>query len=186
MAKIDSLNPTRTVVDLNGDWERHIHDKLVEVVRVPSSLQPLGVYRLQRSFLMPRLSNGQRGILHLDAITYYGRVFVNGHELGSMIPYLPHEFDFTQYSHEGRNTIAVEITDAAPGADGVAKDAVSFGFSGGWESSGGIIRERLCGSPCRGLRGCGAICVSAEQWFCRRLVHYKGFCFIVDHHIRRL
>ncbi len=141
MAKIDSLNPTRTVVDLNGDWERHIHDKLVEVVRVPSSLQPLGVYRLQRSFLMPRLSNGQRGILHLDAITYYGRVFVNGHELGSMIPYLPHEFDFTQYSHEGRNTIAVEITDAAPGADGVAKDAVSFGFSGGWESSGGIIRD---------------------------------------------
>src|ERR1019366_9234931 len=48
---------------------------------------------------------------------------------------------FTQYSQEGRNTVAVEITDAAPGADGAAKDAVAFGFSGGWESSGGIIRD---------------------------------------------
>ena len=98
MAKMDSLNPTRTVVDLNGDWERYIHDKLVEVVRVPSSLPPLGVYRLQRSFLMPRLANGQRGIMHFDAITYYGRVFVNGHEFGSMIPYLPHEFDLDRKS----------------------------------------------------------------------------------------
>jgi hypothetical protein len=141
MATMNSLNPSRTVVDLNGDWERHIHDKLVEIVQVPSSLRPLGVYRLQRSFLMPRLANGQRGILHLDAITYYGRVFVNGHELGSMIPYLPHEFDFTQYSQEGRNLVAVEITDAAPAPDGAGKDEVAFGFSGGWESYGGIIRD---------------------------------------------
>ncbi len=141
MAKMDSLNPTRTVVDLNGDWERYIHDKLVEIVRVPSSLRPLGIYRLQRSFLMPRLATGQRGILHFDAITYYGRVFVNGHELGSMIPYVPFEFDFTQYSQEGRNTVAVEITDAAPAPDGAGKDEVAFGFSGGWESYGGIIRD---------------------------------------------
>src|ERR1017187_683771 len=139
MAKTDSLNPARTVVDLNGNWERYIHDKLVDMVHVPSSLRPSGTYRLQRMFLMPRLFQNQRGIVHFDAITYHGRVSVNGHELGSMIPYLPHEFDFTQYSQEGRNTVAVEITDAAPGADGAAKDAVAFGFSGGWESSGGII-----------------------------------------------
>ena len=77
------MNPTRTVVDLNGDWERYVHDKLVEVVRVPSSLPPTGVYRLQRSFLMPRLTNGQRGILHFDAITYYGRVYVTGTNWGA-------------------------------------------------------------------------------------------------------
>ena len=141
MGKMDSVNPSRTVVDLNGDWERYIHDKLIEVVRVPSSLRPVGVYRLQRSFLMPRLANGQRGILHFDAITYYARVFVNGHEMGSMIPYLPYEFDFTRYSQEGANTVAVEIADAAPAPDGAGKDEVTFGFSGGWESYGGIIRD---------------------------------------------
>ncbi len=141
MAQMDSLNPARTVVDLNGDWERYINDKLAEVVRVPSSLRPVGVYRLQRAFLMPRLSNSQRGILHFDAITYYGRVSVNGHELGSLIPYLPFDFDFTQYAQEGRNTVAVEIADAAPFPDGAGKDEVDFGFSGGWEAYGGIIRD---------------------------------------------
>src|SRR5579863_1152936 len=121
MATMDSLNPARTVVDLNGDWERHIHDKPVEVVRVPSSLRPLGTYRLERGFLMPRLASGQRGSLHFDGITYFGRVFVNGHALGTMIPYVPHEFDFTQFSQEGRNTVAVQITDAAAGPGDAGK-----------------------------------------------------------------
>lgn len=148
---------SRSVVDLSGDWERYVHDKLVEVVRVPSSLRPRGAYRLQRTFLMPRLSKDQRGILHFDAITYYGRAFVNGHELGSMISYLPHEFDFTPQCQEGRNTVAVEIVDAGPGmqtpwpfgertapvpsADNTGRDEVTFGFSGGWEAYGGIIRD---------------------------------------------
>ena len=96
MAQMEPLNPFRTVVDLNGDWERYIHGKLFDVISVPSSLRPSGTYRLQRTFLLPRLSNGQRAFVHFDAITYYGKVFVNGHELGSMIPYLPHEFECTQ------------------------------------------------------------------------------------------
>ena len=141
MAKTDSLNPARTVVDLNGNWERYIHDKLVEIVHVPSSLRPCGTYRLQRMFLMPRLSQDQRGIVHFDAITYHGRVSVNGHELGSMIPYLPHEFDFTSYAQEGRNTIAVEIVDAGPAPQGAGKDEVAFCYTSGWEAYGGIIRD---------------------------------------------
>ena len=136
-----SLNPTRTVVDLNGDWARYIHDELVEVVRVPSSLRPCGTYRLQRTFLMPRLTSDQRGIVHFNAITYRGRVSVNGHELGSMIPYLPHEFDFTPYAQEGRNMIAVEIVDAGPAPQGAGKDEVAFCYTDGWEAYGGIIRD---------------------------------------------
>ena len=56
------LKPTRTAVDLNGDWERYVHGKLVDVVTVPSSLRPSGLYRLRRSFLLPRLANGDRAI----------------------------------------------------------------------------------------------------------------------------
>ena len=138
---MDSLNPTRTVVNLNGDWERYIHDKMVDVVCVPSSLRPQGTYRLQRTFLMPRLSNDQRGIVHFNAITYHGRVSVNGHELGHMIPYLPHEFDFTQYAKEGRNTVAVEIVDAGPAPAGSGKEEIAFCYTTGWEAYGGIIRD---------------------------------------------
>jgi hypothetical protein len=140
MAQMEPLNPFRTVVDLNGDWERHIHGKLFDVISVPSSLRPSGTYRLQRTFLLPRLSNGQRAFAHFDAITYYGKVFVNGHELGSMIPYLPHEFECTQQAVEGRNTIEVEIVDAHAEEGGAGAVEVRFGNCGGWEGYGGIIR----------------------------------------------
>jgi hypothetical protein len=140
MAQMEPLNPFRTVVDLTGDWERYIHGKLFDVISVPSSLRPSGTYRLQRTFLLPRLSNGQRAVVHFDAITYYGRVFVNGHDLGSMIPYLPHEFECTQQAVEGRNTIEVEIADAHAEPGGAGADEVRFGNCGGWECYGGIIR----------------------------------------------
>jgi hypothetical protein len=140
MAQMEPLNPFRTVVDLNGDWERYIHGKLFDVISVPSSLRPSGIYRLQRTFLLPRLSNGQRAVIHFEAITYYGKVFVNGHELGSMIPYLPHEFEFTQQAVEGRNTIEIEIADAHTTPDGAGADELRFGNCGGWECYGGIIR----------------------------------------------
>ncbi len=140
MAQMEPLNPFRTIVDLNGDWERHIHDKLLDIIFVPSSLRPSGTYRLKRTFLLPRLRNGQRAVVHFDAITYYGRVFVNGHELGSMIPYLPHEFECTQQATEGGNTIEVEISDAHAEPDGAGVDEIRFGNCGGWECYGGIIR----------------------------------------------
>src|SRR5690349_5025532 len=85
----------RSRVDLNGDWERHINGVLFDLFRVPSSRRPLGYYRLKRTFLLPKLSPHQRAILHFEAITYHGRVFVNGTELGTMGPYVPYEFDFT-------------------------------------------------------------------------------------------
>ena len=141
MGSIDSLNYARTRVELNGDWERYIHDKFVDIIQVPSSLHPLGAYRLQRNFLLSRVVTGRRAILHFDAINYYGRISVNGHDLGTTIPYLPREFDFTQYAQEGKNTVAVKIADATPLGDGAGKDEVAFGLSSGWEGYGGIIRD---------------------------------------------
>ncbi|HEX4488142.1 MAG TPA: glycoside hydrolase family 2 TIM barrel-domain containing protein [Terriglobales bacterium] len=140
MAETD-IQPTRTVVDLNGDWERYVHGKLVDIVAVPSSLRPSGLYRLRRNFLLPKLSNGNRAIVHFDAINYHGRIFVNGHELGVTIPYLPFEFDFTGQATEGRNMVEVQIADAAAEPDGTGKDEIEYTAPGGWEPYGGIIRD---------------------------------------------
>jgi hypothetical protein len=134
------LNSSRTVVNLNGDWDRYVNDKPVGTVRVPSSLRPGGMYTLRREFLLPRLDK-QRAILRFNAITYYGRVSVNGKQLGTTLPYVPQEFDCTSQAKEGRNTVEVLIVDAGTGPNGLGKDEVAYGTTGGWETYGGIIRD---------------------------------------------
>ena len=134
------MNSSRAVVNLNGDWERYVHDKPVGTVHVPSSLAPGGMYSLRREFLLPRLDK-ERAVLHFNGICYHGRVSLNGKELGTTIPYVPHDFDCTKQAQEGRNTIEVEIVDAGTGPNGLGKDEVNFGTTGGWESYGGIIRD---------------------------------------------
>lgn len=136
-----SQRTASALITLNGDWDLCVHGQLQDRIRVPSSQRPRGFYRLERSFLMPRLSAQQRAILHFDAITYYARVFVNGHELGSLAPYVPHEFDFAPQTKEGSNTIAVDIADACPGPGEFGKDALAFGVTTGWETYGGIVRD---------------------------------------------
>jgi hypothetical protein len=132
---------TRQRVDLNGSWERHFGDRPLDVVTVPSSLRPAGYYRLKRKFVMPHLSSGQRAMLHFEAITYHGRVFINGKELGTMAPYVPHEFDITAHVKEGSNSIEVAIVDIRPDPSGTGKDEIDFGVAIGWEVYGGIIRD---------------------------------------------
>ena len=134
------LNSSRAVVNLNGDWDRYVNDKMVGTIRVPSSLRPGGMYTLRREFLLPRL-NQQRAILRFNAINYYGRVSLNGKEVGTTIPYVPQEFDCTAQAQEGRTTVEVLIVDAGVGPNGLGKDEVAFGTTGGWETYGGIIRD---------------------------------------------
>ena len=132
---------TRQRIDLNGSWERHFGDRPLDVVTVPSSLRPAGYYQLKRKFLMPHLSPQQRAVLHFEAITYHGRVFINGKELGTMAPYVPHEFDITPHVKEGSNAIDVAIVDIRPDPSGAGKDEIDFGVAIGWEVYGGIIRD---------------------------------------------
>src|SRR5208283_4948966 len=131
----------RSRVDLAGTWERHVHGKLVDVIPVPSSLRPLGFYHLKHEFLLPVHTGQQRAIVHFDAITYHGRVFVNGSELGTMGPYVPYEFDFTAHAQEGKNQIDVAIADLHPDPAGAGKDEIALGVNPGWEAYGGIIRD---------------------------------------------
>jgi beta-glucuronidase len=101
----------------------------------------MGFYHLKRTFLLPRLARNERAVLHFDAITYFGRVSVNGAELGAMSLYVPYEFDLTPHAREGRNDVDVAITDLVADADGSGRHEVALGVNPGWEAYGGIIRD---------------------------------------------
>jgi len=62
----------------------------------------------------------ERVFVHFEAITYLGRVSVNGRELGTMRPYIPYESEFTRQAKEGENTaeVASPILFPAPTAAG--------------------------------------------------------------------
>jgi hypothetical protein len=141
LGRAEPVAGARAQVDLNGQWERWIDEELHDVVQVPSSLRPSGYYHLKRQFLLPELSGHERAILHFDAITYFGRAFVNGAELGTMDPYVPYEFDFTRQVKRGSNTVEVAIADLTPDPHGAGKDELALGLNPGWEAYGGIIRD---------------------------------------------
>jgi beta-glucuronidase len=134
-------NCTRTRVDLNGIWERHVNGLLIDSIQVPSSQRPSGFYHLKRTFLLPKASPNQCLVIHFDAIAYHGRVFVNGKELGTMGPYVPYEFDVTPHAKEGSNSLDVAIADLSPDPDGAGLDEILLGVNPGWEGYGGIIRD---------------------------------------------
>ena len=140
-APSESAAGPRARVDLNGQWERRVAGELYDTVEVPSSLRPSGYYQLRRDFLLPELSPHQRAVLHFDAITYFGRVSVNGAELGTMGPYVPYEFDCTRQCRKGTNVIQVAIADLTPDPNGAGKDELALGVNPGWEAYGGIIRD---------------------------------------------
>ncbi len=50
----------RSRIDLNGNWERHINGELFDVIAVPSSQRPVGLYRLKRTFILPRVASAER------------------------------------------------------------------------------------------------------------------------------
>ena len=136
----DSLSP-RSRVELNGQWHRSFGGQAYDVVTVPSSLRPSGVYTLSRVFLLPVLQPGARAILHFDGVNYASTVSVNDAELGRMGPYTPYEFEITSGAKHGENHIEVQIADLVPFAGGEGNAAIALGVNPGWEAYGGIIRN---------------------------------------------
>ena len=132
---------SRKRVQLNGEWEMRINGAPYDVIHVPSSLHPKGFYTLARDFTLPRLGRGERAFVHFEAITYCGRLTVNGRPLGIMGPYVPYEFEFTPSAREGDNHVEVEIADVVPWPDGTGKDELAIALNGFWEGYGGIVRD---------------------------------------------
>jgi beta-glucuronidase len=132
---------SRPCIPLKGDWEHHVDGKFYDTAKVPSSRRPSGFYSLNRQFVLPQLGRGDRAFVHFEAIAYWGRVSLNGRTLGTMGPYVPFEFEFTEAAKVGANEIAVEIADLVPFADGTAKAEIELGIHSGFEAYGGIVRD---------------------------------------------
>jgi hypothetical protein len=122
---------SRSRISLNGEWEHRVNGKFYEAITVPSSRRPSGFYSLNRQFVLPRFDRGDRAFVHFEAITYWGRVSLNGQKLGTMGPYIPYEFEFTTVANEGANEIAVAMADLLPFADGTAKPEIAMGIHPG-------------------------------------------------------
>ncbi len=130
----------RPRVTLNGEWERFVNGSRYDIVNVPSSLRPLGYYHLKRQVVLPPLGS-RRAFVHFDAVHYHGRVFVNGDELGTTRPHVPYAFEMTRSAREGANIVDVAIADCTPEPGGSGKDEIDLCLHGGWEASGGIVRD---------------------------------------------
>jgi len=131
----------RPQVSLNGNWGLEIEGTPWGSIAVPSSFHPLGLYTLKRNFLLPRLTSGVRAFVHFEAITYCGKLAVNGKPLGVLGPYVPHEFEFTDVAREGQNEVELQMADLVPFPDGTGQAEIALGVNPGWEAYGGIIRD---------------------------------------------
>lgn len=120
-------------ISLAGYWERWIAGHLYDSIQVPSSYRPVGTARLVRSVDFPAISAGQRVILRFEGIAGNGTLRVNGHEAGTLGPYIRHDFDVTDFVRPGPNQIEMEITDW--------QVPLGLGPTAAWESSGGIIYD---------------------------------------------
>ena len=112
----------RVRISLAGAWDRSFGGALVDRVEVPSSLRPSGFYRLERSIALPKPGPSQRAFAHFEAINFHSRLACNGGELGTTIPYVPHEFEITRHIKEGGNLIQVSIADLCPDPAGAGAD----------------------------------------------------------------
>src|SRR3954447_21979039 len=135
------IQGSRTRIPLNGEWEMRLDGVPYDTVTVPSSRRPSGYYSLNRNLVIPKLDPGQRSFVRFEAVCYWGRVTVNGKVLGTMGPYVPYEFEFTEVAKEGKNDLQVEVADLAPLPDGSGTAEVKLGIHRGWEGYGGLIRD---------------------------------------------
>ncbi len=113
---------------LNGVWERRVGYGKFKPQQVPYSTFPVGHSECKRTFDLSEKS--EKTFLRFDGITYFAKVFLNGKELGEMLPYSEYVFDITEIVKEKENELLVELEDISP----------AFGPSEGWENYGGIIR----------------------------------------------
>lgn len=115
---------------LNGVWKCRIGKEGSLAEReVPFSSLAVGHSECERCFDLEL--DGDTVYLKLDGITYNAIVFLNGEELGKMLPYCEYSFDITRIARKRNNLLRVEIEDISP----------AFGPTEGWENYGGIIRD---------------------------------------------
>ena len=116
------------IKSLNGTWFRRVGMCEEKECTVPYSTLPVGRSVCRRTFTVDK--GFKRLFLRFDGITYHAEVFLNGENIGEMLPYCEYEFEITDKVLLGENQLSVEIEDID----------LPFGPTPGWENFGGIIR----------------------------------------------
>lgn len=117
------------IMSLNGEWLYRIGNGAQSQITVPFSRLPVGRSECVRFFDISEKFD--RVFLKFDGITYYAKVFLNGTEMGEMLPYCEYEFEITDIAKPQGNELKVILEDIDR----------AFGPSNGWENYGGIIRD---------------------------------------------
>ena len=123
----------RNKIALGGLWNFSIPQGKTEKRMVPGSYHCVGDSIYSREFIYDKGSNleGIRTLVCFEGIAYEGTIFLNGIELGTMLPYSYYEFDVTNAIQNGSNQILLKLMDI---------NAV-FGPAEGWRSYNGIVRD---------------------------------------------
>ncbi len=123
----------RNKISLNGLWNFQIPQGKTEKRMVPGSYHCVGDSIYSYEFYYDKHSNppDTRTLVCFEGIAYEGTVFLNGIELGTMLPYSYYEFDATDSIQNGSNQIFLKLMDI---------NAI-FGPAEGWRSYSGIVRD---------------------------------------------
>lgn len=118
----------RNRFDLGGLWSFCVPDGPTELRQVPGSYACVGDCVWSRTFAYD--GNGHRVRLCFEGIAYEADVFLNGVQLGTMLPYSFYPFEVTELLRCGENELRVELKDLT----------AVFGPSEGWRAFSGIVR----------------------------------------------
>ncbi len=122
-------------VNLDGEWTFSIHGYAQKPMVVPSTYLPVGGATLERTFDVQEPGEGQRALLHFDAVSTTAEVWLNDHSLGKFGPFTPFSLDVTESLKGGTNALRVELSDL----DGF--DPWNRNWIPAFPRYGGIIRD---------------------------------------------
>ncbi len=104
---------TEAAADCDNYFSRNAYLKPAEVNKDnyrEAARHTIGWYK--RAFEAPEAWDGRRVILHLGAVDWHVKIWVNGKAVGeSESGYLPVEFDITDYLVDGENTVTCRVCD---------------------------------------------------------------------------
>lgn len=121
-------NQFRERISLGGEWKFRINGGDYTTRTVPGSYFCSGKSEYLREFRLS-VPSGKRVILTTEGINYKGDLYINGHLLGTTLPYCHYSYDITEYLEE-ENKLQVFVEDiTAP-----------YGPVDGWCCYGGLIR----------------------------------------------
>jgi len=128
-------------IQVPGNWQAQGFGEARNHLR--HDYQGLAWYR--RTFVVPEEWKGQRVWLHLDGVTAFGDVYVNGRKVGSAEHFLtPFEFDITGAVQWGADNVISCAVDSVSGSHNPHRDPITkpgpVGMFNYWGHWGGLYR----------------------------------------------